>query len=856
MSTTSEQQANTQHTPMMQQYLKIKAEHPNQLLFYRMGDFYELFFDDAKKAAELLDVTLTARGKTGGNPIPMAGVPYHAADNYVARLVKMGESVVICEQVGDPATSKGPVAREVARIVTPGTLTEEAFQDSSRSAPIVAINKPDSIYGIAALDMGSGRFTLCECDTIEALQAHIERLAPAELLVEDELDLSLCTGLPKSLHRTPIWEFDQESAVRSLCNQFKTKDLEGFGVTHDMVAVGAAGALLNYARDTQRSQLPHINHLALEHNNQAVALDAATQKNLELVENLTGDESNTLLSVFSTTGTAMGKRELARWLLRPLTNRLSIENRQTAVSNLVADYRFEMLLEHLKQIGDMERILTRVALGSARPRDLTRLGDSLAQLPQVQAIIEGCESELLNSIANDMGEFSETTALLNRAVIDNPPVVIRDGGVIKEGYDRELDELRSLSTSAGEVLVKLETQERERTGINTLKVGYNRVHGYFIEISKAQSEQAPAEYIRRQTLKNAERFITPELKTFEDKVLSSKSKALAREKHLYEQLINTLADDLLNLQRAAIAVAELDVLNCFAERAYNLNWVQPKMTDDRSIAISKGRHPVVEQVAQHAFVPNDTALNEARHLLVITGPNMGGKSTYMRQTALIVLMAHTGSFVPASQATIGLVDKIFTRIGSSDDLAGGRSTFMVEMTETANILHNATERSLVLMDEVGRGTSTFDGLSLAWACADYLCNKLKALTLFATHYFELTELDQRYDGAVNVHLSASEQGDELVFLHSVQEGAANQSYGIQVARLAGLPSSVIGIAGKKLMMLEQQNQIAGSVAPAPPQVDLFSSTPSAAETALTNLDPDDLTPKQALERLYELKAML
>jgi len=856
MSTTSEQQANTQHTPMMQQYLKIKADHPNQLLFYRMGDFYELFFDDAKKAAELLDVTLTARGKAGGNPIPMAGVPYHAADNYVARLVKMGESVVICEQVGDPATSKGPVAREVARIVTPGTLTEEAFQDSSRSAPIVAIHKPHTHYGIAALDMGSGRFTLCECDTLEALQAHLERLAPAELLVEDELDLSALPSVPKSLHRTPIWEFDQESAVRSLCNQFKTKDLEGFGVNHEMPALGAAGALLNYARDTQRSQLPHINHLALEHNNQAVALDAATQKNLELVENLTGDESNTLLSVFSTTGTAMGKRELARWLLRPLTNRNAIENRQSAISNLVADYRFELLLEHLKQIGDMERILTRVALGSARPRDLTRLADSLSQLPQIQSIIAGCDSRLLNSISNDMGEFSHITSLLHRAVIDNPPVVIRDGGVIKEGYDSELDELRSLSTSAGEVLVKLETQERERTGINTLKVGYNRVHGYFIEISKAQSEQAPAEYIRRQTLKNAERFITPELKTFEDKVLSSKSKALAREKHLYEQLISILAESLLPLQRAAIAVAELDVLNCFAERAYNLNWVQPCMADERGIEIRKGRHPVVEQVAQHAFVPNDTSLNQDRHLLVITGPNMGGKSTYMRQTALIVLMAHTGSFVPAEHAQIGLVDKIFTRIGSSDDLAGGRSTFMVEMTETANILHNATERSLVLMDEVGRGTSTFDGLSLAWACADYICNQLEALTLFATHYFELTELDQRYAGAVNVHLSASEQGDELVFLHSVQEGAANQSYGIQVARLAGLPSSVIGIAAKKLATLEHMNHGTNSKIPETPQVDLFAAPPSAAQTALDNLDPDELTPKQALERLYELKAML
>lgn len=854
MSAVSDKPATTQHTPMMQQYLAIKANHPNQLLFYRMGDFYELFFDDAKKAAELLDVTLTARGKAGGDPIPMAGVPHHAADNYVARLVKMGESVVICEQVGDPATSKGPVAREVARIVTPGTLTDEAFQDSHRSAPVVAVNALDDLYGIAALDMGSGRFSLSQCEGKEALDAHIERLGAAELLLEDGLDLSELSSLPKSIQRLPAWEYDTESAERSLCNQFNTQDLAGFGVEGQSLAVGAAGALLNYVRDTQRSALPHINHLAVEQSSQAVALDAATQKNLELIENLQGDEANTLLSIFSTTGTAMGKRELARWLLRPLTDKATIEARQQAVTQLIADYRFEQLLQHLKQIGDMERILTRVALGSARPRDLTRLCESLAQLPLVQGILATTEGSNLKALSTDLGEFSDTTALLSRAITDNPPVVMRDGGVIADGYDAELDELRALSTSAGDVLVKLEIQERERTGIATLKVGYNRVHGYFIEISKAQSDKAPAEYIRRQTLKNAERFITPELKTFEDKVLSSKSKALAREKHLYEALIDTLAKQLMPLQTAAIAVAELDVLNCFAERAYNLNWARPAMQAANGIDITAGRHPVVEQVAKHAFVPNDTQLSSDKHLLVITGPNMGGKSTYMRQTALIVLLAHTGSYVPAAAANIGIVDKIFTRIGSSDDLAGGRSTFMVEMTETANILHNATERSLVLMDEIGRGTSTFDGLSLAWACADYLCNKLKALTLFATHYFELTDIDQIYSHAGNVHLSASEQGDDLVFLHSVQEGAANQSYGIQVARLAGLPSGVVGTAAKKLASLEQQSNL---TAPASPQNDLFiAPEPSAAEAALANLDPDELTPKQALERLYELKAML
>lgn len=881
------------HTPMMQQYLKIKAEHPNELVFYRMGDFYELFYDDAKKASRLLDVTLTARGKSGGDPIPMAGIPFHAADNYLAKIVRAGESVAICEQIGDPATSKGPVERKVVRIVTPGTISDEALLDGSQDNLLVAIHSEPSEdrsvfhYGIAALDIGAGRFWVLQVDGDDALQGEIQRLNPAELLVAEELADNPMWSQRPGLRRRAPWEFEIETAERLLNQQFETKDLSGFGCSHLPLAISAAGCLFAYAQETQRTALPHIRSIRAEDRDQAVAMDASTRKNLELDCNLNGEQDNTLYEVLNQSGTAMGGRLLRRWLHRPLRDLETLQQRQEVIAQLQDGYRYELLQQQLKNIGDLERILGRVALRSARPRDLSRLLSSLACYPQIQQQIAELNAPRLKSLGTQISEFPELVTLLDKAIEENPPVVIRDGGVIAEGYDAELDELRNISTNAGQFLIDLETRERERTGIATLKVGYNRVHGYFIEISKAQAESAPTEYIRRQTLKNAERFITPELKEFEDKALSAKSRALSREKALYEELVEIINQDLLPLQDSAAAVAELDVLNNLAERADQLSLVRPNLKEESGIEIEQGRHPVVEQVLDGPFVPNDVNFHDERRMLIVTGPNMGGKSTYMRQTALIVLLAQIGSFVPAQSANIGLVDKIFTRIGSSDDLAGGRSTFMVEMTETANILHNASEHSLVLMDEIGRGTSTFDGLSLAWACAQHLASEVRAFTLFATHYFEVTQLPDTLSSVANVHLSATEHNDNIIFLHNIEEGPASQSYGIQVAKLAGIPAPVLSEAKAQLAALEADsnhqlqttaaNELAdeekpasdsanfvaeqspavqsNSVDPNPQQCDMFASNHAAVD-ALTNLDPDDLTPRQALEALYRLKNMV
>lgn len=859
-----------QHTPMMQQYLRIKAEHPSELVFYRMGDFYELFYDDAKKAAQLMDVTLTARGKSGGNPIPMAGIPYHAAEGYLAKLVKLGVSVAICEQVGDPATSKGPVERKVVRVVTPGTISDEALLDERRDNLLAAIAHHKERFGIATLDIGSGRFLVMEVAGAEELQSELQRLNPAELLVDDHFPCPEILQQRKGVRHRQPWEFEQDTAHRQLTDQFGTKDLTGFGCDHLPLALSAAGCLLQYARETQRTALPHIRTISYENRDDSVILDAATRRNLELDTNLNGGTENTLLSVLDNTSTAMGGRLLCRWLNRPLRNLPILQGRQQAVAELRQDYRFEAFIEELKKIGDMERILGRVALRSARPRDLTRLRQSLETLPAIQSTLSAPESERLQQLLAQASEFPEIVELLTRAVIDNPPVVIRDGGVIAEGYDSELDELRNISANAGQYLIDLETREKERTGIATLKVGYNRVHGYYIEISRAQSGQAPADYIRRQTLKNAERFITPELKEFEDKALSAKSRALTREKALYLALVETLNDQLIPLQECASAISELDVLVNLAEQADRLNLIPPTLLVNPGIDVTGGRHPVVEQVLDSPFVANNLTLDEQRRMLVITGPNMGGKSTYMRQAALIVLLAHIGSCVPAQTASIGLVDRIFTRIGSSDDLAGGRSTFMVEMTETANILHNATERSLVLMDEVGRGTSTFDGLSLAWACAVQLAEKVKAFTLFATHYFELTGLPDKTQGVANVHLDATEYNDDLVFLHSIQEGPASQSYGIQVAKLAGIPSEVITLARQELASLEagahptvipkavptSTDTAKSGEALKPIQNELFSDPiATALLDAVSAINPDELSPRAALEQLYALKQL-
>ena len=855
----SKETTTEKHTPMMVQYLKLKAEHPEQILFYRMGDFYEIFYEDAKLAAELLDITLTSRGKSNGKPIPMAGVPHHAAESYLAKLVQKGQSVAICEQIGDPATSKGPVERKVMRIVTPGTVSDEALLDERRDNILVAVyqNQDDQErFGISTMDVSSGRFTVCEVDGIPSLNAELQRISPAELLLADDFEYqSRFTST-----RRPPWEFELDSCQRLLQSQFATHDLSGFGCQDLTTGLCAAGCLLAYVKETQRSQLPHIQSIQRELPGEGVRLDAASRRNLEIDVNLSGETDNTLASVLDSTRTAMGSRLLKRWLNRPLRDKAKIEGRQFAIAELSEQFRFEPLRDILKHIGDMERILARVALRSARPRDLERLKNSLLALPNIQAQSSGFELAFLQDVLNRAGQFPDLASLLEKAIKENPPALIRDGGVLADGYDDELDELRNLNTNAGDFLVKLEAAERERTGLNTLKVGYNRVHGYYIEISRAQSDKAPTEYIRRQTLKNAERFITPELKAFEDKALSAKSKALSREKWLYEQLLETLNEQLGPLQTSAAAIAELDVLCCLAERAEVLNFCQPVMSEHSAINIEQGRHPVVEQVLDDPFIANDIKFNQNRRMLIITGPNMGGKSTYMRQTALIVLLAHVGSFVPAQSAEIGLVDQIFTRIGSSDDLAGGRSTFMVEMTETANILHNATERSLVLMDEIGRGTSTFDGLSLAWACAQALASEAKALTLFATHYFELTALPDSLPTTVNVHLDATEYGDRIVFLHRVQEGPANQSYGLQVAALAGIPPLVVAEAKRILQQLESEGQ--GAALPkakaaetSSPQPDLFAAPPSAALELLKELDPDELSPKEALAALYRLKEL-
>ena len=843
------------HTPMMQQYLRIKQQHRDQLVFYRMGDFYELFYDDAKKAAQLLDITLTKRGQSGGEPIPMAGIPYHAVEGYLARLLRLRQSVAIAEQIGDPATSKGPVERKVVRILTPGTVSDEALLDERQDNILLAVNQRDHHFGLAFLDISSGRFHVLEVAGEEALISEIERLSPAELLLNDEH--SWPEGLLRrpGSHKRPPWDFDRDSAIEQLTRQFHTQSLDGFGCGHLSLAIEAAGCLLQYARETQRTALPHIRGLSLENRDESVVLDAASRKNLELTTNMNGGREHTLAAVLDRTATAMGSRLLGRWINRPLRNMDKLMARQSAIGAIKAAFHFESLYPILKQIGDIERILARVALKSARPRDLARLRDALLELPTLQQQLAVIDCPTVQTLANTISEHPDLSDLLNRAIIDNPPVVIRDGGVIDTGYDPELDELRSLSENAGDFLVQLELREREKTGLNSLKVGYNRVHGYYIELSRRESDHAPVDYIRRQTLKSTERFITPELKTFEDKALSSKSRALAREKLLYDQLLDMLVEQLGPLQECAMALSELDVLCNLAERAETLNFCRPEMLPTPGIDITEGRHPVVEQVLDDPFVANNVTFNVQRRMLIITGPNMGGKSTYMRQCALIVLLAHIGSFVPATTARIGLVDRIFTRIGSSDDLAGGRSTFMVEMTETANILHNATSESLVLMDEIGRGTSTFDGLSLAWACAQYLADSVRAFTLFATHYFELTHLPEQCHTVANVHLNATEHDDRIVFLHAVQEGPASQSYGLQVAQLAGVPRQVIQQARQKLAMLEQP-----ATTPVPAvtvQSDLFASAePHPAVELIESTDPDNMSPRQAMELLYTLRGLV
>ncbi|EPP1034233.1 DNA mismatch repair protein MutS [Cronobacter turicensis] len=844
------------HTPMMQQYLKLKAQHPDILLFYRMGDFYELFYDDAKRASQLLDISLTKRGASAGEPIPMAGVPHHAVENYLAKLVNLGESVAICEQIGDPATSKGPVERKVVRIVTPGTISDEALLQERQDNLLAAIWQDSKGFGYATLDISSGRFRLTEPQDRETMAAELQRTNPAELLyAEDFAEMALIEGR-RGLRRRPLWEFELDTARQQLNLQFGTRDLVGFGVENAPRGLCAAGCLLQYVKDTQRTSLPHIRSITMERQQDGIIMDAATRRNLEITQNLAGGVENTLASVLDCTVTPMGSRMLKRWLHMPVRDAGVLRHRQQAIAALM-EYSTD-IQPVLRQVGDLERILARLALRTARPRDLARMRHAFQQLPTLNTLLTDIDAGYVQTLREQMGEFTELRDLLERAIIEAPPVLVRDGGVIAPGYHAELDEWRALADGATDYLDRLEIREREKLGIDTLKVGFNAVHGYFIQVSRGQSHMVPIHYVRRQTLKNAERYIIPELKEYEDKVLTSKGKALALEKQLYDELFDLLLPHLAELQKSAAALAELDVLTNLAERADTLNYHCPTLTDKPGVRLVEGRHPVVERVLNEPFIANPLSLSPQRRMLIITGPNMGGKSTYMRQTALIVLMAYIGSFVPAEQAEIGPIDRIFTRVGAADDLASGRSTFMVEMTETANILHNATEHSLVLMDEIGRGTSTYDGLSLAWACAESLANRIKALTLFATHYFELTQLPEKMEGVANVHLDAIEHGDTIAFMHSVQDGAASKSYGLAVAALAGVPKEVIKRARQKLRELESLSGNAAATQVDGTQMSLLvaAEETSPAIEALENLDPDSLSPRQALEWIYRLKSLV
>jgi DNA mismatch repair protein MutS len=865
------------HTPMMQQYLRIKAEHPTSLVFYRMGDFYELFYEDARRAAKLIDITLTSRGMSAGEPIPMAGVPHHSVDNYLARLVRKGESVAICEQIGDPAKSKGPVERQVVRVITPGTVTDDALLEQRRETLLAAVTrgarKEGLAFGLAWLDLAAGRFTVMEVDGAPALEAELERLKPAELLVPEDHARELGDITLGAQRVRPPWHFELASASRLLTDQLGTLDLRGFGADDLPLAICAAGALLQYVRETQKSALPHIATLSVEERGDALQLDAATRRNLEIDASLSGQDSATLFALLDATVTPMGSRNLRRWLNRPLTHQQELRRRYQAIALLVDARRFENVREPLRAVGDVERILSRVALRSARPRDLTALRASLMVLPTLRALLTRLEAPLLVDLTAAISDHADVVELLHQAIAEEPSVMLRDGEVIAPGYDEELDQLRRISTNTDDFLLELERRERERSGIPSLRLAYNRVSGFYIEVNRSQADDVPKDYIRRQTVKNAERFITPELKSFEDKVLGAREKALAREREIYDSVLTQLVDRLAALQATAGAVAALDTLCALAERAASLHWTEPKLVAETCLEIRGGRHPVVEHFIAGAFVPNDLVLDASRRMLIVTGPNMGGKSTYMRQGALITLLAHVGSFVPADSCVLGPVDRIFTRIGAGDDLAGGRSTFMVEMTEAANILNNATDKSLILMDEIGRGTSTFDGLSLAWAVARHIARVNRSFTLFATHYFELTQLAQEMDGIANVHLDATEHRDGIVFLHAVKDGPASRSYGLAVAQLAGVPREVIAAAREYLATLEKAAHATPPPTPArgrapssrtsQVQLPLEPAAPPPPdprllelEAAIRGVSADDLSPRAALDLVYKLRALL
>lgn len=857
-------------TPMMQQYMSVKMQHPHSLMFYRMGDFYELFFEDAHKAAKILGITLTHRGKANGQPIPMAGVPFHAAEGYLARLVKKGETVVICEQIGE-VTGKGPVERGVVRIITPGTLTDDALLGAHQTSNLVALCVHQQQIGIALLDLSAGLFKVQQIDyDLSQLAIELARLMPSEIVIDENLqDQALVEHLKQQLDvpisKRPNVDFNQNNAQKTLCDQFAVSTLSGFGIDHLPLAKAAAAALIHYAKETQKTALPHIRTIQLEQSSDFIALDPVTRRNLELIEPLF-EHGTSLFQLINDCQTAMGGRLLSRTLMQPLRDTAILDERLDATQVLLEGFHESPVRLVLKEISDIERVLSRIALGSARPRDLVQLRQACAQIPflrhALQPLLSQQNSKLLQQLNQELGDFHGLHQRLMSAIVENPPVLLRDGNVIAEGFDTELDELRKIRDHAGQFLIDLEIKEREQSGIPTLKIGYNRISGYYIELTRAQAEQAPEHYIRRQTLKNAERYITPELKAFEDKVLSSESRALAREKMLFEILLDELRQDIGNLQMMSSAIAQIDLLANFAHQARLRNWARPKFSPEIGVKIVAGRHPVVEALSKTAFTPNDTQLDYQHRMAIITGPNMGGKSTFMRQTALIALLAYCGSYVPAQSTTLGPIDRIFTRIGSADDLSTGKSTFMVEMTETSQILHHATSQSLVLMDEVGRGTSTYDGLSLAWACVLDLTKRIQCLCLFATHYFELTELDKE-SGIDNYHVTAKELNGNLILLHKVQHGPASQSHGLQVAKLAGIPAAVIKEAQHRLKILEKQHQ----TKPQSPQHDLFAmpeiiekvieiEKPSAALELLEDLDVDNLSPREALQQLYALKDLM
>ena len=866
----------SKHTPMMQQFLKLKAEAGSMLLFYRMGDFYEMFYEDAERGARLLGLTLTKRGSSNGIPIPMAGIPVHAAEQYLSRLVAMGESIAVCEQIGDPAASKGPVERKIVRLVTPGTLTDDAFLPAKADRCVAAwwqptkAGKPTGRTGIAWLNLASGEFRVSECSG-EQLESELHRIDPAEVISADTANKPFTLTCAQT--NVPDWHFDKRNATEQLTHHFAIDSLAGFDVQDLAVGLCAAGALLRYAIRTQASSLQHIQAIRAERASDYVLMDQATRRNLELTRTISGEDAPTLFSLLDHCGTPMGSRLLRRWLHHPLRHVIQIQRRHAGVGLLINSLELSTLQKHTAQLPDLERIATRLALKSIKPRELASLRDALGQLPKLSILLaqmlDEANQNQLNQTENPLGGLlqslvvdTQLSTLLTSAIAPEPAAQVRDGGVIADGYDTQLDELRQLSSDQGQFLIDLETREKTRTGIQNLRVEFNRVHGFFIEVTRSQIDKVPDDYRRRQTLKNVERFITPELKSWEDKILSAQDRSLAREKWLYETLIDTLLPFVPSLVLVAHAVAEMDVLTALAHHAKLNEWVQPSIVETVNIDLVAGRHPVVERTIER-FTPNSCQLSPDRSLLIITGPNMGGKSTYMRQVALIVLLAQVGSFVPASSAKIGVVDRIFTRIGAADDLAGGRSTFMMEMTEAATILSSSTANSLVLVDEIGRGTSTYDGLALAWAIAYRLLTHNRALTLFATHYFELTRMPNDNHCAANVHLAATTSAGGIVFLHEVQAGPASRSYGIQVAQRAGVPAAVIRHATRELEKLEAQG------APSP-QLGLFTdyATTAVAQTEpvdhpnqdliddLINIDPDSLSPREALDALYKLKKML